>query len=346
MELSTREEKVLAVLALRGDASLKEISAEVSLPVHLVRGAIERLRRRELIVPRLYLDLYRVGLREFSFYFSLAGTPKERAAALDALLSRPGISWAVELVGEFGFGCSGFFRSIEEFHRLLQEVVDAHPGVIQSGTFGVVLSLTDYGFAGGRQKLRSVFRYGGAEYESAVAAVHLDAADWRILRALSENPGESLARAARHLKLPLSTVTHRVQQMRTRGVIQGTQFLFNFPASQFRAYRILATCMGATSKERESLRERCLAHPLVYFMVELAGEWEFEIGVFARDAGELNQLSLEIQTIFTNTRARLRVLTDARLLKLSPCPFSYASDSVESPDARRQVVPFPRTNTP
>jgi DNA-binding IclR family transcriptional regulator len=115
VELTSRDEQVLAVLAFRGDASLSEIASELKLPLHLVRGSIERLKRRELVVPRPYLDLYRIGLTEFSFYFSLVGLAAARHAALSDFISQPAITWAVALLDDFELACSGYLRSVGQF---------------------------------------------------------------------------------------------------------------------------------------------------------------------------------------------------------------------------------------
>jgi DNA-binding Lrp family transcriptional regulator len=321
MELTLRDEHVLSAIALKGDSSIEEVSRAISLPAHLIRNSIERLRRKSLVVPRLHLDLYRLGLTEFSIYFSLSGDSALRTSALDYLFSRPEISWAVEILGEFQYACSGYFSSINEFHSFIQHVHDRYPGVIKSGPIMTTLSLIDYGFAGGSKKSSRSFRYGF----SSNSTVKLDELDHRIIRALSDDPCQRLSVIARSLHMPLSTLTHRVQRLRDYGVIQGTQLLFNSPASKFGSYRVLVSCPGVTTNERARVEELCMKHPLIYFLVEVAGEWNFEVGVFAKSAWDVNKITEQICDIFRGHTAKTRVLADARLVKLNPFPLNPPS---------------------
>lgn len=316
--LSSREKLILSAIALDADIPIVELARALSLPSHVVRNSIDGLRRRQLISPRLFLDLYRTGLTEFSIYFSTVGEMQRRTETLQYLLSRPAISWAVETLGEFEYGCSGYFRSIEDFHALMQDVYDRYPGVIKGGSIATVLSVTDYGFAGGGPKSARTFRYGF----SGQPIVELDSLDQCILSALSSDPGRSALSLAQELMVPQSTIAYRTARLRSQKVILGTQFMFSSATTGFMAYRIFLSCAGCSTADREKLEQLCREHPLVHFLVCLAGEWSFEVGVFARTAAEVNKLTAHIQELFGTSQVKARVLADSQLLKLSPYPFS------------------------
>lgn len=316
MDLTLRDEQVLGALSLNGDSSIVELARELKIPAHLIRNSIERLKRKRLILHRLHLDLYLLGLVEFSIYFSLAGHPESRAAALEHLFTRSEISWAVELLGDFQYACSAYFRSIHEFQSFLQDVHDRYPGVIQAGSIITTLSLKDYGFAGGGRKSSKAFRYGFSDQ----SPVKLDNLDHRLIRALSQEPSQSLAVIARNLRVPVSSLNHRLHRLRDTGLIQGTQVLFNCAASQFGSYRILVSCPGAATHERMLLEQLCAHHPLVYFLVEVAGDWNFEVGVFSKSAWDVNKFAERVSETFCGGQAKTKVLSDARLISLNPFP--------------------------
>jgi DNA-binding Lrp family transcriptional regulator len=323
VELLERDELVLSAVSLRGNGSISEIAAELSLPQHLVRNSIDRLKRRDLISPRLYLDLYRLGLTECGLYLSLSSNTTRRQALIKDLISSPHVSWAVEILGDWHLGCSGLFLSIQDFHTFWQSIYDRHPGTIQRATTTVTISVTDYGFAGGRIKSDRSLRYGFSDGELVV----VDELSWGILGELAADPTKSKARIAQSLRVPMSTVHYRIERLRDLGIIKGVHFLFNFSASRFHGYRLLVSCDGASSTERKTLEGFCRAHPSIYFMVELIGEWQFEIGVLSKSAAIVGDISMRIRDLFKTCQATTLLCSDIKLLKLSPLPASNPTAS-------------------
>jgi DNA-binding Lrp family transcriptional regulator len=140
--------------------------------------------------------------------------------------------------------------------------------------------------------------------------VELDDTDTKIVWALGNRPYESLRELARFLGLPLATLDRRVKKLREQRVIQGLFYDLNVDRIGVQSFRVLISIQGLSCSVRREISQVCAKHPLVTYLIEVLGSWDFEVGIETFDARLVSSVVEELHTQSGGKISGVRVLME------------------------------------
>ena len=104
--LSDKEKAILSVIQLDASLSNAEIAKRTGLWEHIVAYHIKYLQESRIIHPTVFVNIHKLGLSEYSVYFSIMGSKAEKEALMKALGRSPSVAWFAETAGTYQLACT------------------------------------------------------------------------------------------------------------------------------------------------------------------------------------------------------------------------------------------------
>lgn len=323
IKLSEKQRIILSSLHLQARASLKEIAKETGYREHSVRHVLESLRQKDALVEVPLIDMGPLGLNDCAVFFSRPlGGSSSRGELIKFLVSSPLVSYVYELAGQYQYCAVVYCRRVQEIEKVLSRVAQ----IGRSGSFerAIAVRITWSLF---RRKYFSR-RPSKVEVLSCCAAspeVKIDQLDHQILKSLASSGPEHLARIARTLKTPLTTLTARVKHLERCGIIRGYICRLRHASFGIHKYRVLVTLRDWQEGIDRRIYEFAAQHPHITCYVRCLGNWDFELSLEFEDPHGLPMLLEELQAVSGNLIASSVVLTVIDHRKMCLYPFDEAN---------------------
>ena len=143
--LSDNERLVLSACALSADRPIEAIARQIGLSQSSVRYAIQSMLEREIIEPRNYLDVFRLGLSSYVLLFSLRSQEsRQRAQIVEAFAQLPGVVWFSEVGGDYEYILNVCVGDVHKLMQLLDQVGERFGEVFAKKVFAQHVSHRDY----------------------------------------------------------------------------------------------------------------------------------------------------------------------------------------------------------
>lgn len=321
--LSDLETVILELITIEGGLSIEEVATKVHSSPHVVRYSLRKLRAHRFVYPHLSFNVFRLGLQEFSFYFSVKGGSRARKAVRDFLIARDTVSWFVELAGEFQYTCNIWARNYFDLKEFLDDLSAAGKGVIGSRSYAAVLSVTAFSYSGKPgTKVRRADSYKGPPSVSS-----MDLIDHKILSLSARSPDSSTTQAAKHLKMPVSSLNYRLAKLKRAGVIQGLRYRVDTHGARLQAYRVLVTSREFGSRITATLIRLSSENPAVFYFAEQVGDWDFEIGFLSPTSDAAIAFREKVEDEMGEAIEKTAILSESKILKGTSYPMSVFESS-------------------
>lgn len=321
MKLSERERRILACLEHRANQPVSKLCTLIGCRDHILRRTLKTLGERGVvlgIVP--FINMYRLGLTDYTLYFSLASErQKDTARILKELQQRNGISWLAALGGNYQYGMSLCAASAEE--ALLQIKDLAHDLGAEFFEKSVALRISFAAF--GRSYLAGTCRHSlPLTYGGSRGVVSLDQNDRRILAGMANTPYSSLRSLSRALQIPIGTLERRVHKLENEGVITG--YIYRYRAARLGAsvYKLLVFTRAINPDLAKGLYTFSQQHLNVTNFSECLGAWDYELTVEVEQPEDVLGVTHMLFTQFGRQISGIQQLQVFRHLRFSGYPFS------------------------
>lgn len=290
--LIDQQASVLVAARLDADLSYPELAKRSGLSLAAAKHALTKLAESGAIKKAMLINSFRLGLTSYDLYCALgvSGT-EEREKFLFLAQQSELVSYLLETAGPYQFIMVLNAQSPKEVDQFLQEIGRHFGAALVSSDLLIALRVAIFPpkFLSNKKSSKAVLAV-----ESEGELEELDPVDQRILRAVSQNPMESLRTLGERLKLPHSTVGHRLSRLRERGVIVGSFWVMSALSLGLTEFRVLVSLRGLRAEIREGVFTFCRDHPQVTYLIEYLGEWQFAVGVLVPDAGAATQFVNQI----------------------------------------------------
>ncbi len=322
MKLTPIQCGILAHLKLDAQRELKDLARTLQVSEKTIRYNFDLLQRRQIISRVHCIDLYPLGFRYDTLYFSVASAERGAVAKLLAKLAQSRrLSWLGELGGDYHYGAAFAVRNFEDIREELYQIPELLQNVIYSKALNIHLSLTMFPlkFLAIKHALNeSHIGYGTTGQPRKI--VDLDELGWRLLSLLSRYPELSLRELARQLGRAVSSISERMQQLRDLQILKGSWLRINFETLGFSTYKLIIYTKNLKKEFAEALRLFCRNHRNVDSLIECVGEWEFEIGVVALHAEDVMQVTRDLYEKFSDQVKLIKTLPLLRVLQWNQVP--------------------------
>jgi DNA-binding Lrp family transcriptional regulator len=308
ISLTQRERDIFSLVEFNVEEPAAVVAKKLKLPVASVHYSLRRLIESEVLRPRCFINSCRLGLIDIGFYFSLSEQSKRgRENLIRRFKEHPSIAYIGSVLGDFQYVAVLMCRDLAHFSTLITELTGSDDDVISDKQIVPRLSVSRFARKYLSPRLAA---FESMQLKADGPPVELDEVDTKIVWALGNRPYESLRELARFLGLPLATLDRRVKRLRHEGVIQGLFYDLNVDKIGVQSFRVLISIQGLSCSIRKEIAQVCAKHPLVTYLIEALGSWDFEVGIETFDPRLVSSVVEELHTQSGGKISSVRVLME------------------------------------
>ena len=276
LKINEKESRVLRFVENNALADIASIASATGLKTTAVQYLLRTLKDRGVLgAKRAHINKYRLGLCDFTLYFSLGGENDQgREELLQQLVNSPLVTWITELGGSYQYAAAVYATSVIEVRELFDQINTQQ----RSHFIRKMLSVrTDRRILGRAYLAPDIpcekeFTAGGHCVER-----ELKETDRVLISHLGNNPFYSIRALSRELGMPFSTVERSLHRLEEDRIISGYYYLMNLDALGVHVYKLNISVRGLTNVLSKELLEFSREQPRVVNFIECIGEWDFEL---------------------------------------------------------------------
>ena len=154
--------------------------------------------------------------------------------------------------------------------------------------------------------------------------IKLDANDRKIIEQLQTNARQTIAQIAKKTRLPRDVVAYRIKRLEQNKVIREHHTSLNPAKLGYPLYAYVTfACYNLEPKQEELFVKYLVAQQNTVYVAKTSGNYDFTIGVCARDYREYDSIITEIRRKFT------RVIKDiATQFTIQEYKFDWMADLI------------------
>jgi DNA-binding Lrp family transcriptional regulator len=318
MKLTAQEKRIIGEIELDALAAGQDIARALRLKTHTVQHVIRRLKDKNAIQLKPFIDVSRLGKIDVAVFFSLAITAQKSLAHLiSRLIKSSSVAFLQSLAGDYQFVAVLHCQDLKEARAFLRGLSEWSGGSIVSKAVIPRVRYRQY-----RRKFLSAPKKPEPFLEALGATEPIDLSkEERVLLAYFARGGiDSIRQAARDLQLSYSTTDYRYRQLVTKGLITGWFYDVNEAFLETQKFKLLIACKHLAQDLERKLEHFARAHPNITYFLETLGEWDFEIGIECSQMSEVMNIVALIHESFPNEISTIKAITELQTLKFSMFP--------------------------
>jgi DNA-binding Lrp family transcriptional regulator len=286
MNLSDDEKKVLSLVTLRSDLSVRAIARRVGMRDHKVKYILKKLGDDGVYYSYPFVNFHRLGYLEFNLFIAVKGG---KGAARQKLISKLQKSPAVKHVGvtggEYQIDAQVWTRSLNALRDTVDSIArDAADVEYQVDT--LLVGSTTYFSAnflgvGAVSDEVVIISSSGETYEA-------DELDRRIIQGLFSQKVPNVNLLGKTLGISQSTLRGRFERLKKHGVLLQMGFMLNHLKIGFTHVTVLVKAKRPSRMFAQALGKFCIKSRAACFLVECYGSWDYQVGVLLPDPTKLS----------------------------------------------------------
>ncbi len=292
ISLSKREKRLISCVQLQGDLTFADLGKQISCREHTARYELLGLVERGVLVRHGVVDTFRLGYLEYDYYLSLGLEHRDlREKFLKTVLADPKVSWFIEIGGEYEYAIGITARSAQEAHDVLERL---------SNQFGRLFSVRDYAISLRWSYFRRKYL---SPKDERVNEMHCgplrkieetDSLDRLILASLMKSGTSTEREIARELQISPSTLNHRVQSLKKRGLFWGYVYGVNAQSYGMQIFRLHLRLRSIRTGLFDKIYRYAYAHSNIVTFVPTTGHWDLSLRTEVVDPREILQIHDEL----------------------------------------------------
>lgn len=319
MKLSPRDREVILKAQLRASEPLSRLKKGLNYKEHTVRYSIQRCLETNIIAPRVFVNLNRLGFNQYEVFFTLSSDKKQsRSGLIKSLVASDYISWFGQLGGDFQYGLNMVARNIGEVVSFFADLSEQFGTVFMEKAFAERISLQYFGSKFLSSRTRPA---GMLSYAATTDKVEIDDTDRRILSAVTKMGERSSRRLARELSLPQTTVDYRLRKLEEKGVIVGYYYHLQAQELGLQSFLLLVGMKSISVKAISEFNAFCARHPNVLLLIHSLGSWDFEVWIDTETAVQATAIVEQLYDAFGHELSWIKILPAFQVLKVAEYPF-------------------------
>lgn len=318
--LNSREQRILARIEFCPETPAHVIAKATRLKTPTVSYTMRRLHERGIIRQRGFVNPCRLGFTDVAMYFSLIDqAQKQREKLIRKIIAHDHVLYLGSVLGDYHYVLNFMCRSLSEIPQFMRETFGGQGDLFSDKLIAPRVSLTQFA----RKYLDAAAPVAEPLVLSGCGApAEIDEIDHRLLTEVANRGFDSFRQLAAAVGVPFSTVERRLQALRAKGVLPGYYYEIDTDAIGIHTFRLLVMKKGICSSTRARLHEFCAKHPLVTYLIESIGAWDFEIIIETFDPRNVTSLVEELYGTCGMRIASVRTLSEVRSHKCTLYPFS------------------------
>lgn len=284
--------RVFSAVEFNADLPASELAKKLHLAPQTVSRALRLLQKDQNVTFQVRRNPWKMGLNNYSVFFEYKSS-EENIAQLEKYLERhPSMEYYGRALGSYDAVAVIYAKSVAEVMAFLRDIERKKPKVIHRLTIltrlGVVLF--PYRLEGVRIKHAKPLVYSIEDLSTQI-----DEVDQKVLDALQRCQEFNLRECSRHSKIPLATLSRRITNLRSKGIILAFNFVPTARLTGLTSHRLLINTSHTDETIRKELLKVCEQQHSVTALISTVGNWNFEIELASKHATEVRQLCLALK---------------------------------------------------
>lgn len=275
--LTQADLNLLAELEDNARQPLSKLANKLRISQQLLNYRLQALKKRKILggyytqinFPMLGYTKYRTLVRISNY------TQQKAKEIINYLKAHKNVQWIIECGGKWDFLINFIAKNVVQYDNFLRDIRNTFPRHIQNYEVFIVIEWIELGRAYFTQPRREVKKlsYFGRDYEQ----VKVDHTDLRILNLISENARNTSVEIAEKIGVSPNTVSSRIRNLCSRGIIRAFKPLIHLENTGFIAYKLPFKFHNYTDKIEKEIIDYLKTDVRVIAIVKLIGQWDFEI---------------------------------------------------------------------
>lgn len=299
--------------------SVSEVASTLRMRPHVVQYSLKKLRDLGLLSHRrIWIDVHRLGYSFATIYLRPKFTsPTAKINFIDVLKSIACCTWIFETGGEYQIACSLTIRDISQVTEFYDALSACKDVIIHRKALNIQRDFEYFG----RKYLRSrQHTERSVPLPIRTTQVEVDNVDLAILRSLSQGQPEADRELVKLTGLPRSTLSRRLTHLRQIGVLMRSYFWLDSTLLGRQLYVLRVSCGGLSNSVKAPLWRFSRSHPLIVYIVESLGSWDFEIGIDVQSALELSEATESLHAALSDSPLDIDAIPVSRFHKIRSFP--------------------------
>jgi DNA-binding Lrp family transcriptional regulator len=302
IKLDAYDKKILLELYENARASTTSIGRKIRLKRENVDYKIRRLESLGLIKEyNTFFDENILGLKRHVFCLQLVNLHEEmEKKIMNYLVNHPHTTWIGPAVGKWSIAFDVVVKNNQKFSEVMKEFFSKYQNYIGDYiSFSVEWEEVYF------HKVMSEKSFGPVKKEKTNAKrrkeekkTSLDGIDWKILKMLNANSKASYVDISLKTKLTANAIKKRIKSLEDAGIIQGYTISIDFRKLGYDWYTLNLNLARFGEDVENRLKMFARAHRKVIFLCRDNGQWEYDIGLFVKNSGELREFINELRSRF------------------------------------------------
>ena len=294
--------------------SVVDIAKGLDLREHLVHAAFRKFKENDLISPKAFVNTYRLGLSRYAFFFSLRQMDaKLKNKILSELESNELVPYLFEMSGDYQYEVNITVENVLALDNFLSDISHRFVGPFYEKTMALNTSFTLFG-----HKLlgRTKPELEPCSWGLSTEQVKIDQTDRKLLSALClQETYETDGSLARKIGAPVSTVRYRLERLQQKGVFVRQTHRIDGSLLGYHYYLFMLYTRGDRTSISDKLYHFAEKHPNILYYQSNIGNWEFELGVVAKEPQAVSGLRSELHDNFGDTISSIKTLDAIKRFK-------------------------------
>lgn len=313
VELTVMERNVISSLELHAGKELKQVGQEIGLPVSEVASIIESLEGRKLIEEVPIINLFRMGLNDYTLYFSLPAEHNDSfEKLLDMLSASNRTSWLAEFDGLYRYGVSVRAKNVREVRDFFANSLIGLHEIIESKIFATRTTFSFFGHSSTiPKKVNRVPIHLGVD----PGTYTLTDPQAFILELIIGERTLDANKLAELSGIDEEEVKQAISELRNEMILLGSTLELDTGGLKMDQYKLLLNLKGFDPKPTNQVAVFAENHPSIFYMSSNLGAWDIELGVDVSDTLTLNQIKSDLHKELGSTLQEIVTLRINSYLK-------------------------------
>lgn len=297
-KLDKKDRKLLFELDLNCRQSLQQLAKKIGLSKDAVKYRMNKLIDAKIIKSfNAVIDTGKLNLMGFRLLLKFYNlTPEKEEEITNHLLKNKHFLWATRAEGNWDMTCWFPYKSINEFYKLWEELLEKYRNYIEDRAFSIsnnILYFSRDFLVGNKTSTKKV------PISSLPEDNQLDKSELKILELLSNDARMSIVDLSIKTKLNPKTVVAKIKSLEKRKIIVAYRPEFDMNKLGHKYYKFHISIFNTTPVKLKQLRDYFFAHPNVVYWDELIGGYDVEIDVQLKDEAELRDFINQVRSKFS-----------------------------------------------
>ncbi|MBU2639922.1 MAG: Lrp/AsnC family transcriptional regulator [Nanoarchaeota archaeon] len=294
IKLDAYDKKIIDILLNNSREQLSSISKKVRLKRENVDYKIRRLVKSKLIKEfNTEFNEEKLDIKHHTIFVQLVNLKENKEKEiLNYLKDHPYISWIGVLAGKWSLTFDIFITKNTNLGNILKEITSNFGDYIDNY---VVLNLEESGYYSNKYlDLKS------KEFNKIIKEekVELDETDYKILSLLNKSSRTTYVEISKVTKLTPNGIKKRVKNLEQNKIINSYNITLNFKELGYEWYGIQLKLSKFSEEVEKKLKSFFKNHKKVLFYYRYIGDWDYDIGIIAKNSNELRNFINELRTNF------------------------------------------------